>query len=228
MLDARIARKRLPSGEVLLHDVALQAGAGDVIAVLGASGTGKTATLRILLGLDRDFEGVVRCAAQRIGALFQEPRLLPWRTIGENIRLAVPRGQPVPDVAALLLDVGLPQVEMLYPRQISLGMARRAALARALAIAPDLLILDEPFASLDPGAAGLVAARLARVGDTPMVVAMHEIGRATEMATRIVVLAGRPATVADQIDIVAGTTQAERIDIRAALVRRFPFLGQMV
>ncbi len=225
MLDARIRRKRLPSGEILLREVAVQAGAGDVVALLGASGTGKTATLRILLGLDRDFEGAVGNSARRVGAVFQEPRLLPWRTIGDNIRLVVPPGRPSPDIGGLLREVGLDDAEALYPRQASLGMARRAALARAMAITPDLLILDEPFASLDPGSAGRIAAYLSRAGDIPMVVAMHDVGRATAMATRIIVLSGRPATLAHQVEIAADATDADRAVIRTDLIRQFPFLA---
>ena len=223
MLDARIDAKRLPSGEMLLREVALTAAPGEIVALLGASGTGKTSTLRILLGLDSNFEGTVLRTAMRVGAVFQEPRLLPWCTVGDNIRLVIPSGQPMPDIAALLRDVGLAGSEELYPRQISLGMARRAALARALAIAPDLLILDEPFVSLDASAAGLIAARLAHVRDkcrAALVIATHDIDRAMALATRIVVLAGRPATVAYQADIAPDTNEA----VRAELIRRFPFL----
>jgi ABC-type nitrate/sulfonate/bicarbonate transport system ATPase subunit len=225
MLDARIAAKRLPSGEMLLREMALTAAPGEIVALLGASGTGKTSTLRILLGLDSNFEGTVRHAAMRIGAVFQEPRLLPWCTVGDNIRLVIPRGQPMPNIAALLREVGLAGSEALYPRQISLGMARRAALVRALAIAPDLLILDEPFVSLDANAAGLIAARLARVRDesrAALVIATHDIDRAMALATRIVVLAGRPATVAYQADIAADANEA----VRAELIRRFPFVSE--
>jgi NitT/TauT family transport system ATP-binding protein len=224
MLDAQIAAKRLPSGETLLHDVAITAAPGEIVALLGASGIGKTSTLQILLGLDRAFEGTIRRSATRVGAVFQEPRLLPWHSVGDNIRLVIPRGQPVPDIPALLRDVGLAGSEALYPGQISLGMARRAALARALAIAPDLLILDEPFVSLDAATAGLIAARLARLRDecgTALVIATHDIDRATALATRIVVLAGRPATVAYQAGIPAGANEA----IRVELLRRFPFLS---
>ncbi len=225
MLDARITTKRLPSGDVLLRDVHLTAGPGEIVALLGASGTGKTSTLRILLGLDGDFEGTVRRSATRVGAVFQEPRLLPWRSVADNIRLVIPSGQNTPDIGALLRDVGLVGSETLYPGQLSLGMARRAALARALAIAPDLLVLDEPFASLDPGTSGVIAACLASVQRTrraAIVIVLHDIDLATALATRIVVLAGRPATVAYQADIAAG---ADRATVRAELIRQFPFVS---
>lgn len=225
MLDLQIGQKRLPSGETLLRDVSLAAGPREILALLGPSGVGKTTTLRILLGADSAFDGERRCTAARIGVLFQEPRLLPWRTVGDNIRLAIPRGMPKPDVAALLRSLGIGETAGFYPRQLSLGMARRAALARALAIAPDLLVLDEPFASLDPATATLIADRItfaARERGAAVIVAMHDPARAAAFATRIVVLAGRPATVA-----YAGTIppDADRETIRTALVRDFPFLA---
>ncbi|HKM62139.1 MAG TPA: ATP-binding cassette domain-containing protein [Acidisphaera sp.] len=227
MLEARIAAKRLPSGETLLHDVALAAAPGDIVALLGASGAGKTTTLRILLGLDRSFDGDLRCRAARIGAVFQEPALLPWRTVGDNIRLVTHHAAPT-DIAALLRDVGLPEAEALYPRQLSLGMRRRAAVARALAVDPDLLVLDEPFASLDPRMAGLIAERLAvhvRTRGAAIVVAMHDIDRATAFATRILVLSGRPATVAARLELPADASDADRAAIRARLLDSFGFLA---
>jgi ABC-type nitrate/sulfonate/bicarbonate transport system ATPase subunit len=227
MLEARIATKRLPSGEVLLHDVVLAAAPGEIVALLGASGVGKTTTLRMLLGLDRAFDGDVRCHATRIGAVFQEPSLLPWRTIGDNIRLVADDASPSPDIAALLRDVGLPTAEPLYPRQLSLGMRRRAAVARALAVEPDLLILDEPFASLDPRMTAMIADRLTahvRTRGAAIVIAMHDIDRATAFATRIIVLSGRPATVAARLDLPADASDADRAAAHAQLLDSFAFL----
>lgn len=230
MLEALIVAKRLPSGEVLLRGVKLAAAPGEAVVLLGPSGTGKTSTLRILLGLDRDFEGGLQNSAKHTGAMFQEPRLLPWLTVGDNIRLVVPKGMAVPDVAELLREVGMPGTEMLHPRQVSLGMARRAALARALAISPDLLVLDEPFASLDPGSATVIAQRLTELRQRggALVIAMHDIDRAVAMATRLVVLDGRPATVAWQAEIAAGADEVERPLVRAEAIRRFPFLASSV
>ena len=228
MLEARIATKRLPSGETLLHDVALAAAPGDIVALLGASGAGKTTTLRMLLGLDRAFDGDVRCRATRIGAVFQEPSLLPWRTVGDNIRLVADHAAPASDIPGLLHDVGLPTAEALYPRQLSLGMRRRAAVARALAVDPDLLVLDEPFASLDPRLAGLIADRLAahvRARGAAIVIAMHDIDRATAFATRIVVLSGRPATVAARLELPDSASVTDRAAAHAQLLDSFAFLA---
>lgn len=146
MLELDLTAKAFAGREVL-GPLQLRLGRGQRLALLGPSGVGKTTLLNIVAGLDGDFSGNRRCAADlRIGYLFQEPRLLPWRTVAQNLLLVgARRGQ----LAALLREVGLEGVEQLYPRQLSLGMARRVALARALAFAPDLLLLDEPTASLD-------------------------------------------------------------------------------
>jgi ABC-type nitrate/sulfonate/bicarbonate transport system ATPase subunit len=114
---------------------------GKVTMLTGPSGVGKTTLLRILSGLDTDDAGT-RLAATRVGMVFQEPRLMPWLTAQQNIALVARSGD-------WMSRVGLAGFENHYPRQLSLGMARRVALARALAFRPDLLILDEPFASLD-------------------------------------------------------------------------------
>ncbi len=228
MLDADIIAKRLPSGETLLQDIQLSAAPGDIVALLGPSGTGKTTTLRILLGLDQNFDGRVASNARRTAAMLQEPLLLPWCTIAENITLVVPKATKPPDVTELLEDVGLPDADKLYPRQISLGMARRVAFARALAIEPDLMLLDEPFASLDPGTAGTMAdllVRHVRTRRATVIMAMHDVDRAVAIATRIVVLSGRPATVAMHIEIPASATKVTRVGIRNRLISDFAFLA---
>jgi NitT/TauT family transport system ATP-binding protein len=224
MLDALIKAKRLPGGDLLLRDVELTAKPGEIVALLGASGTGKTTSLRILLGLDRVFDGTVRCAAERVGAMFQEPHLLPWCSVAENIRIVAGTGAAVPDIDALLREVGLEGSDALFPAQLSLGMARRAALARALAIAPDLLILDEPFASLDRGAAAAMAACLDgyRQRGVAIVMALHDIDLATSLATRIVVLAERPAVVVYRAELA---NAADRAAARAVLTARFPLVA---
>jgi len=221
MLDALIKAKRLPDGTLLLSDVELTAKPGEIVALLGASGTGKTTTLRILLGLDRAFDGTLRCEAARVGAMFQEPLLLPWCSVAENLEIVARTGAAMPDIGGLLRDVGLEGTEALFPAQLSLGMARRAALARALAIEPDMLILDEPFASLDRGTAASMAACLdgLRQRGVAIVMALHDIDLATSLATRIVVLAGRPAVVVYRAELA---TAADRAAARTALTERLP------
>jgi NitT/TauT family transport system ATP-binding protein len=227
MFDVRIDRKVFIAADgtsrVVLRDIALSIARGEVVALLGASGIGKSTTLRILLGLDPAFEGEVRHGGGRAGVMFQEPRLLPWLTVEENLRLVVTGGMPDPDIAALLRMVRLPDAGRLYPRQLSLGMARRAALARALAVSPDVLVLDEPFASLDPQLAAALAEvveRWTRDTGAAVVLATHDLAQALQLATRVLVLAGAPATLAADIAVPDG---GDRSALHATLIGQFSF-----
>ncbi len=130
---------------------------GAVTCLFGPSGCGKTSALRIILGLDPRFEGAVAptLGELKLGVVFQDPRLLPWRTIDENIRLAAPA------ITSARLDeitqaLGLAAWRRHRPGELSTGMARRVAIARALGVEPDLLILDEAFVSLDEQGAGVL------------------------------------------------------------------------
>jgi NitT/TauT family transport system ATP-binding protein len=119
-------------------------GKGEVGALVGPSGCGKTTLLRIIAGLDPDYEGSVGLPDHgRLGMVFQEPRLLPWRTLEQNVRLAAPDATDS-DLDALFATLGLSAHRHHYPGELSLGLARRVALARAFAVHPDLLLLDEP------------------------------------------------------------------------------------
>ena len=147
-LDIQIRAKRFGEA-VVLRDLNLQIEDGEVVAITGRSGVGKTTLLNIIAGLDLAFEGKVSPAPDdsRVGYVFQEPRLLPWRTVSENLCLAC--GITLEAAQQWLADVGLAGEGEKVPGQLSLGMQRRVAVARALAIRPDVLLLDEPFASLD-------------------------------------------------------------------------------
>ncbi|WP_158922864.1 ATP-binding cassette domain-containing protein [Acidisphaera sp. S103] len=230
MFEARIDRKVFvaPDGtrRQVLRDVRVSIAGGEVIALLGSSGIGKSTTLRILLGLDTAFDGAVQHRDWRIGVVFQEPRLLPWLTVADNLRLVVTDGMPQPDIGALLEMVRLPNAADLYPRQLSLGMARRAALARALAVSPELLALDEPFASLDPQLAAALAdvvGRWTRDTGAAVLLATHDLAQALQLASRVLVLAGTPATLAADVPVPAGNDAATRAALQADLASRFPF-----
>jgi NitT/TauT family transport system ATP-binding protein len=227
MLDVRIDRKtyltELGVERIILKDIAFSVVRGEIVGVLGASGAGKSTMLRILLGLDEAFEGHVRRDCQRIGVVFQEPRLLPWLTVAENIRLVVTSDMPQPDIDALLATVRLPHVSGLRPRQLSLGMARRVALARALAISPELLVLDEPFASLDARlGAGLAegVASWARQTGAAVVLATHDLAQALERVSRLLILAEAPATLCADVPVPTGGHAA----LYAQLIHDFAFL----
>ncbi|MGE7414811.1 ATP-binding cassette domain-containing protein [Methylobacterium tarhaniae] len=195
-----------------VRDLAVTVRAGETLCLIGPSGAGKTTTLRILLGLDRDFEGALATAPDlRIGMVFQEPRLLPWRTVEENVRLSLPRGERGQPLEALFEELGLGPWRGHYPRALSLGMARRVALARALALAPSLLVLDEPFVSLDDAAASSLRAAVfgsAASRGAAVLMVTHNVPEALAVADRLLLLSGRPASLVAEVPI--RTKRAER------------------
>ena len=230
-ISVRIARKiyRAASGEPVeaLRDLRFELPQGTFTALIGPSGCGKTTTLRILSGLDRDYEGGIEpaLADNRIGYVFQEPWLLPWRSVEQNIRLAQPPDLRETDLGPLLTELGIEDVRHRYPGELSLGMARRAAIARAFAVRPELLLLDEPFVSLD----GATAERLRRLlvdlwRKDPMTVLLvtHNIREAVSLADRIVLLSPRPGRAVGTYELPMARDPAAIDRIIADLAARFP------
>jgi len=167
--------------------------------LIGPSGCGKTTILRIAAGLDADFRGQLRApGAGRLGMVFQEPRLLAWRTVEDNIRLALPADQTGVDLTDLFEILGLGSHLARYPGELSLGLARRAAIARAFAIRPDFLLLDEPFVSLDEAVAARLRSELMaltmRTSVTTLLVT-HHLEEAVQLADRLFFLSDRPAHI---------------------------------
>jgi NitT/TauT family transport system ATP-binding protein len=184
----------------VLEGIRLAAAPGERLAIIGPSGCGKTTLLNIIAGLDRAFSGSVDLApGTRLAYVFQEPRLLPWRTVEDNLRLVLPE---TPDagarIAAMLAEVGLAGAGGVYASRLSLGMARRAALARAFVVEPSLLLLDEPFVSLDEPTAQrlrlLLLGLLERHGATALFVT-HALHEAVMVADRLVFLGAAPARI---------------------------------
>jgi len=175
--------------------------------LFGPSGCGKSTLLNIIAGIDRSFLGQVDFDGQhvpRIGYVFQAPRLLPWRTVRENLELVLRRGADPGIVETLLNEVGLAEAAGFYPSRLSGGMARRAALARAFAIDPDLLLLDEPFVSLDAAAAVRLRALLLRLVTTrpaTVLFVTHDAAEAVTLADRILLLTPSPGRVLAELPI---------------------------
>jgi NitT/TauT family transport system ATP-binding protein len=130
--------------------------------------------------------------------VFQEPRLLPWRTVADNIRLALPAHQTDVDLTDLIGILGLGSHLARYPGELSLGLARRAAIARAFAVQPDFLLLDEPFVSLDEATADRLRDELVALTKRTSVTTLfvtHDVAEAIQLADRLFFLSDRPARI---------------------------------
>lgn len=198
-LDVDIRAKRhAGAGTDTLGALAFSAEPGAFVAIVGPSGAGKTTLLKIVAGLDPAFDGSVTSDRDsRVGFVFQEPRLLPWLNVAENLRLVQPELSDA-DIAAGLAKVGLPDTAAKYPLHLSGGMQRRVALLRAFLIKPDLLLLDEPFISLDaPTAESLyrvLETLRADVMPTTLLVT-HDLREALALADRVLFVSPSPARV---------------------------------
>ena len=210
----------------MLGELAFSLGNGEVAALVGPSGCGKTTLLRIIAGLDSDFEGSVALPAHgMLGMVFQEPRLLPWRTVEQNVRLAAPQATDAA-LGTLFQALGLTAHRDHYPGELSLGLARRVALARAFAVEPDLLLLDEPFVSLDDALAARLRDELADlVNRRPITTLLvtHNVDEAIELADRLLLLSSSPARILADVPVArprAARTEAELAALRDEIARR--------
>ena len=216
-LEIRIDRKTFdsPQGKlIVLQDVAIAIDPGEFVCIVGGSGCGKTTLLRIIAGLETDYEGRVSLDGEPVkapgldrGVVFQEHRLLPWLTVHDNVAFGLartPREERIKKTRHYINLVGLDDFEHEYPRRLSGGMSQRVALARALAGCPEVLLLDEPFASLD----ALTRVRLQRellrlwqAEKTTVVLVTHDIEEAVYLADRVVVMSPQPGTIREIVPV---------------------------
>lgn len=202
-LDIEIEGKRFDFLAPLLSDFSLTVAPSSVLALVGPSGVGKSTLLRMIGGIDTVFkggvlvDGVPAAEAPPPGFVFQDPRLLPWLTALDNVRV-VRKETTREEAAGMLRRVGLSGYENAFPHQLSGGMQRRVAIARAFSVNSRLLLLDEPFVSLDRSLVKEVEAVLTDLLDATQpttVLVTHLPEDAAMLADRAVVLAGRPARI---------------------------------
>jgi NitT/TauT family transport system ATP-binding protein len=198
-LSVHIAAKRYANGHCAIQELAFTARPGEFVAIVGPSGAGKTTLLKIISGLDTDFEGSLHLADQsRIGFMFQEPRLMPWLTVAQNLSL-VDKSAIGERLEKVLVRVGLKDCAGLYPKQLSGGMQRRVALLRAFLMAPQLLLMDEPFQSLDGPTAEQLRTQLLTLWQAtqPTVLFVtHNLQEALSLADRVLFLSAGPSRIA--------------------------------
>ncbi|QXI31336.1 ABC transporter ATP-binding protein [Pseudomonas vanderleydeniana] len=233
----RIEGKPLP----VLADIDLSIRPGEFISIVGASGCGKSSLLRLIVGLEADYEGEIRLDGKPVtgtslerGIVFQDHRLFPWMTVGRNIALALknhPLSQKEKDqlVAEHIALVNLEGFENAYPHQLSGGMAQRAAIARALVNKPKVLLLDEPLGALD----ALTRVRLQHELQSicvkqrcTVIMVTHDIEEALYLGDRVIVMDARPGRIKHEISIelphprdrASGLLQAYKEQLLAELV----------
>lgn len=203
---------------VLFDGFRLQVAPGETLALIGPSGVGKSTLIRILAGVETGFEGHALIDGQpapeapRPGLVFQDARLLPWASCAQNLTLVCPDASTA-TIDEALAAVGLSGVGGDWPRQLSGGMQRRLGLARALLVNPRLLLLDEPFVSLDRAVVrelqALVIGLVARSAATAVLVS-HDPGDAARLAHRVVVLDGRPVRLVADLALDTAPDQRSR------------------
>lgn len=238
LLEVRAVRKSY-DGHQVLDNVRFSIDRGEIVSLVGPSGCGKSTVLRAIAGLDREIGGEIRLAgtrltgpSARVGVIFQEPRLLPWLTVADNVAFpAGPRRGNDPRVARLLAEVGLAEVGRALPKQLSGGMAQRVALARGLFEQPDLLLLDEPFSAVDAVTRmrlQTLLVTLASAHGTAALLVTHDLDEALYLSDRVLLLgrprgaASGPAHIVDEFRVATPRRRERRdpglTDLYAALL----------
>ncbi len=237
--EKRFAAVAAAEPHLAIRDLELTAQHGEFVCLLGPSGCGKTTLLNIIAGLDRDFDGRVSLpsvagrGAPRIGYVFQEPRLLPWLTVRQNVELVLDAEQVASGIVDRLLETtGLAGFAEAYPQRLSLGMSRRVALVRAFSIQPDVLLMDEPFVSLDEASADRLRQLLLsiwREHPTTVLFVSHDVQETILLADRIVLLSDAPARVIGALPLALDRAQRRNPqvvqELRDQLLRVNPILS---
>jgi NitT/TauT family transport system ATP-binding protein len=218
LVALRGVEKTFPNGTLALKGLDLEVRQGEFLSLLGPSGCGKSTALRIIAGLSEPTGGGVEWAAparaekgSRIGFVFQEPTLMPWTTVFNNVRLPLKLAGASADSAtarvnAALERVGLQKSAGVYPRELSGGMRMRVSIARALVTEPALLLMDEPFAALDEITRFKLNDDLLTMWQamrTTIVFVTHSVFESVYLSNRIAVMAARPGRIVTGLEVDA-------------------------
>ncbi len=219
------------AGQLLpvLQNVSLSVDQGEFVCLVGPSGSGKSTLLRILLGLDRPDSGSVELHNEpKTAMIFQNFAIFPWLNVVDNVGFGLKMAGLAPDliaaqVAGYIKEMGLEGFEQQHPRELSGGMKQRVGIARALAMEPDILFMDEPFSALDTFTARKLRQDLTSVWQKKhmtVVMVTHLVEEAVEMADRIIVFSSRPARVTDVTSVDIKRPRNKRSPEFFALVDR--------
>ena len=214
MLSFNHVGKTYPNGVHALEGVSLAVAPGEILVIIGGSGCGKSTLLRAASGLDTASEGsvaldgvTITAPHEKIGLIFQEPRLLPWLRVADNVAFGLadrPKSERAKRVAVALDRVGLSDKADVWPRELSGGQAQRVAIARALVTRPSVLLLDEPFSALDAFTRAELQDHLLDLweeGRPILVLVTHDIEEALVLASRVVVMRAQPGRIAGILDV---------------------------
>lgn len=203
LMNIRVTHKAFATHTVLQNvDLSLQA--GEIVSLLGPSGCGKSTLLRIAAGLERDFQGNVSQLEGEVAFVFQEPRLMPWLTVEQNIGLSDDQDYDRAWVGQLIEEVGLSGFADALPKALSGGMAQRVAIARGLYSHPAVLLLDEPFSAVDAFTRMKLQellSQLARHHAITLLLVTHDVDEALYLSDRVLVMGSRPGRIVHQLPV---------------------------
>jgi NitT/TauT family transport system ATP-binding protein len=215
-----------PDGTEAVRDVDLEIRRGEFVSLIGPSGCGKSTLLRIASGLLEPTRGELQCDQKDIGYVFQDPTLLPWRTVQGNVELfaemhGIPKQERSARAAEVLELVGLTGSESKYPKALSGGMRSRVSMARSLLLHPSLFLFDEPFAAIDEITRERLNDQLIQLFALQRfagVFVTHSISEACFLASRVVVMTKRPATVHAVVEVPFDYPRAAELRFDPAFV----------
>lgn len=220
LLDLRVARKRFGAATVLT-DVQLTLQPREAVSLLGPSGCGKSTLLRIVAGLDTDFEGELHSCAGEVAFVFQEPRLMPWLSVEQNIGFSDDDHYDKAWVAQLIEEVGLNGFAQALPKALSGGMAQRVAIARGLYSRPQVLLLDEPFSAVDAFTRMKLQDLLLQLADhhaIALLLVTHDVDEALYLSDRVLVMDNRPSSIRQEVAVTLAHPR-DRRDPRLAQLK---------